>query len=146
MGAHEFASVLKFLIFWGVVAAIFIVPAWLRTRDRERARDALHQTLRAAYDRGQPVPAELVEALQTQVDRKVVVGSAERDLRRAIVFLAIGLGLVGLGAGLWYGISFASDIGGAVTGGIVAGTGAIPAFLGLAYLVLYLTRGGSKRS
>ena len=145
-GLHAFASVLMMLIFWGAVAAIFLVPGYLRLRDREQARKLLHETMRMAYEKGQPVPPELIDALQGSAERVVTVPTRQRDLRRAILFIAVGLGFVGLGAGLDYGISFANDTGGAITGGAVAGFGAIPLFIGLAYLVLWLAKSGSAKA
>jgi len=64
-------------------------------------------------------------------------GGSDADLRRAVVLVAVGLGLVGLGAGFVYAIP---GEGGAIPGGIIAGAGAIPGFIGLAYLVLWLAR------
>ena len=124
-----------------MIIAVVIGPIWIRSYFAARERAELHETVRAAYEKGQPVPPELIEKLTSSVTRPAVGGSgSDADLRRAVVLIAVGLGLVGLGAGLGYGISFASDTGGAVTGGIVAGAGAIPGFIGLAYLVLWLTR------
>ena len=145
-GFHAFAGVLMALIFWGFVAAIILVPGYLRNRDREQARTMLHETMRMAYEKGHPVPPELIEALQGSSERVVSLPTPQRDLRRAILFIAIGLGFVGLGAGLDYGISFANDTGGAITGGAVAGFGAIPLFIGLAYLVLWLAKSGAAKS
>ena len=99
-----------------------------------------------AYEKGQQVPPELIDALQGSAERVVTVPTRQRDLRRAILFIAVGLGFVGLGAGLDYGISFANDTGGAITGGAVAGFGAIPLFIGLAYLVLWLAKSGSAKA
>ena len=48
------------LAFFGFLGAIIIVPQVLRYRERGR----LHETLRAAFERGQPVPPELIAALQ----------------------------------------------------------------------------------
>ena len=145
-GVHALASVLAMLIFWGFVASIILVPTYLRTRDREQSRKMLHETMRMAYEKGQPVPPELIEALQGSAERVTNLPTRQRDLRRAILFLAIGLGFVALGAGLDYGISFANDTGGAITGGAVAGFGAIPLFVGLAYFVLWLAKSGSAKS
>jgi hypothetical protein len=144
-GVHALTGVFAMLIFWGAIAAIFLVPGYLRIRDREQARKMLHETLRMAYEKGQPVPPELIDALQGSSERVVNLPTPQRDLRRAILFIAIGLGFVGLGAGLDYGISFASDVGGAITGGSVAGFGAIPLFIGVAYFVLWLAKSGSAK-
>jgi len=153
-GFEEFAGVLKFLIFWGFVLALImglaIGPRYLRSRDRQR----MYETIKLGYEKGQPVPPELIAALQREeVERPAAAATAATatsvngDLRRAVVLIAVGLGLAGLGAGLDFGISYASDIGGAVTGGIIAGVGAIPGFIGVAYLILWLlSRGSSKTS
>ena len=101
--------------------------------------------MRTAYEKGQPVPPELIASLTAEEPEASPSPTQDRDLRRAVVLMAVGLGLAGLGLGLGWGISFASDIGGAVTGGIIAGIGAIPGFIGLAYLILWLVgRRGSR--
>ncbi len=124
-----------------MIIAVVVGPIWIRSYFVARERAQIHETLRVAYEKGQPVPPELIEKLTSSVARtSTASGASDADLRRAVVLIAVGLGLVGLGAGLGYGISFASDTGGAVTGSIVAGAGAIPGFIGLAYLVLWLTR------
>jgi hypothetical protein len=124
-----------------MIIAVVVGPIWIRSYFVARERAQIHETLRVAYEKGQPVPPELIEKLTSSVARtSTASGASDADLRRAVVLIAVGLGLVGLGAGLGYGISFASDTGGAVTGGIVAGAGAIPGFIGLAYLVLWLAR------
>lgn len=145
-GLEEVAGLLKFIFFWGAIAAIFLVPVYLRTRDRERARSALHDTLRAAYDKGQPVPPELIEALQNQVERRAATPpSAERDLRRAVIFLAIGGGFAAMGALLYVGLLTLVPDEAMISGASTAAVGAIPGFIGLAYLVLWLAKSGSGR-
>ncbi|HLK23438.1 MAG TPA: DUF6249 domain-containing protein [Caulobacteraceae bacterium] len=125
-----------------MIIAVVVGPIWIRSHYAARDRAQMHETMRVAYEKGQPVPPELIEKLTESVTRQQtsVGATADADLRRAVVLIAVGLGLAGLGAGLYYGISFGSEEGGAITGGIVAGAGAIPGFIGLAYLVLYLTR------
>jgi hypothetical protein len=132
-----------FIVF-AFLAAIIIVPQYLRYRDRAR----LHETLRVAFERGQPVPPELVEALQlrgrrggglaTAVDDLAtypVADRPQRDLRRGVIWLAIGLGLVGVGGAFYAGLY---NVGGSEeTFGTFAALGAIPAFIGLAYLGLW---------
>ena len=60
--------------------------------------------------------------------------------------MAVGLGLAFLGLGIGWAISQASDIGGAITGGIIAGAGAIPGFIGVAYLILWLAGRGAQKT
>jgi hypothetical protein len=131
------------LIFWSavvlIVLGVTLGPRYIRSRERER----LYDLMRTAYDKGQPVPPELIASLTAEPIGgprlpESAGGGTPRDLRRAIVLIAVGLGLGGLGLGMGAGISVVSQVGGAVTGGIIAGTGAIPAFIGLAYLLLYL--------
>lgn len=125
-----------------MIIAIVIGPIWIRSYYRSKEREQLHATLRAAYEKGQPPPPELIEKLTAGATSDGIRDSSQtggdRDLRRAIVLIAVGLGLAGLGAGIGWGISIASDVGGAVTGGVIAGCGAIPAFIGIAYLILWL--------
>jgi Domain of unknown function (DUF6249) len=125
-------------IFFAFLAAIIITPQLLRYRERVR----LHETLRIAFERGQPVPPELIEALQARRRSEPVdlppyppLDATRRDLRRGVIWLALGLGLVGVG-GAFYGGLY--NVGGAEeTLGTFAALGAIPAFIGLAYLGLW---------
>jgi hypothetical protein len=48
------------VFFFGFLGAIIIVPQVLRYKERGR----LHQTLRTAFERGQPVPPEVIAALR----------------------------------------------------------------------------------
>ena len=136
---HDVTGMIAILSFWGFVAAIIIAPQWFKARDRER----MHETLRIAYEKGQPVPPELITALQTSPAR--TMDTPERDLRRAIVLIAVGLGLGGLGYGLWYGLMSVDDTAAYTSGGSVAGAGAIPGLIGVAYLILYFTRRRSTK-
>ncbi len=126
-------------VFWIFVAAVILVPQYLRHLDRAR----LHETLRIAFEKGQPVPPELIESLQRPI-ASAPIGTPERDLRRAVVLIFVGLGLVGLGYGFWFGLSSVSYEGAYVTGGIIAGTGAIPGLIGVAYLILWLAKRATR--
>lgn len=129
------------IVFFLMIAVIVIVPQYLRYKDRAR----LHQTMRQAIEKGQPVPPELVGALTRPRVREAdalatdlaypVEDRAQRDLRRGVVWLAIGVGLFLIGAGFYAGLY---DIGGAPqTFASFAGMGAIPACIGLAFLGLW---------
>jgi hypothetical protein len=139
-----FTGVLQGLIFWlfvlALVLGLFVLPRYFRSRDRQKTIELM----RIALEKGQPLPPELIASLTSpQPEVRRYGGGASGDLRRAVVLIAVGLGLAGLGAGLGYGIGFSSPEGGAVVGGIVAGVGAIPGFIGLAFLVLWLAGRGS---
>jgi hypothetical protein len=136
----DLTGVLVTAIFWGFVASVVLVPLYLRYRDRGR----LHETLRLAYEKGQPVPPELIDALKSGIT-PVRPWTPESDLRRGLVLVGVGLGLAGLGYGLWYGLSSVNEIAAYVTGGCVAGAGAIPGLIGVAYLILWATRRNASR-
>lgn len=139
------SGIFHWVIFWGFVAAVVLVPKYLRSRERSKLLD----TLKIAYEKGQPVPPELIEALQrgsSAASEPPALSTAESDLRRAIVLISVGVGIGLLGYGLYYGISFASEEGGAITGAAVAGCGAIPGLIGVAYLLLWLSRRQPSKS
>ena len=165
------------VFFFGFLGAVIIVPQVLRYMERGR----LHDTLRAAYERGQTVPPEVIAALSPRrrvyagdyapVPPEIVAGwqprpdggvqlppetpasplgmtpifasQSQRDLRRGLVWLAIGLGLVAAGAAFYAGLY---DVGGASeTFASFSAFGAIPAFIGLTYLALaWFSRGKTK--
>jgi len=129
-----------------MIIAVVIGPVWISAYFRARERAQLHETLRVAYEKGQPPPPELIEKLTAgHVDAQASPNSPDRDLRRAVVLIAVGVGLGGLGLCLGYGISFADTTGGWITGGAIAGAGAIPGMIGLAYLFLYLMKPRAPR-
>jgi hypothetical protein len=136
-----FTSVLVPIAFFAMIAAIVLLPGYLRSQDRAR----MHETLRIAYEKGQPVPPELIEALQRNVAPRVI-STPERDLRMGIVLVAVGLGFAGLGYGLWYGLMSVNEIAAYVSGGSTAGFGAIPGFVGVAYLILWATRRNAPKA
>lgn len=140
MWSHDFGGMVVGVAFWAFLAAIIIVPKVLKYREQAR----MHETLRLAYEKGQPVPPELIDAMRTSAPLRIE-STPERDLRRAIVLIAVGLGLCALGYGLWYGLMSVDDTAAYVTGGSVAGAGAIPGLIGVAYLILWVSRRGAPK-
>jgi hypothetical protein len=126
------------------IIAVVIGPVWIINYFKARDRAQLHETLRIAYEKGQPPPPELIEKL-TSGNLPTSPETPDRDLRRAVVLIAVGVGLAGLGVCLGYGISMGSEEGGWITGGSIAGAGAIPGMIGLAYLLLYLMKRGGRQ-
>jgi hypothetical protein len=131
-----------------MIIAIVIGPIWIRSYFAARDRAQMHETIRIAYEKGQPVPPELIEKLTAAATRPSYSYSSapDADLRRALVLIAVGLGMAGLGLGFWYGLGYVGPMVGGIVGGIVAGSGAIPGFIGVAYLVLWLLKRGAPRA
>lgn len=119
------------IAFFAMIAAIVIVPQILKSQERAR----LHETLRTAYEKGQPVPPELIETLQGGVRPMAApTDRSQRDLRAGVIWLFVGLGFVGIGAAFYAGLY---NVGGAEeTFGSFAAIGAVPACIGLAFLLL----------
>ncbi len=123
------AEILVPLGFLTFLTAIIIVPVIMRSRDRA----LLHETLRIAYDKGQPVAPEMIEMLQRDVRERSgrhARSSAGRDLRWAVILIGLALGLVAM--------SFALNMteGPEALYGTLAGA-TIPGFIGLGFLVLW---------
>ncbi|WP_184719183.1 DUF6249 domain-containing protein [Caulobacter sp.] len=79
------------IAFFACIAAVCVAPVWLKSRDRRE----MQATLRSAIEKGQPVPQEVIDALTREVKRPP---TALRDIRAGVIWLAIGIGLAGLGA------------------------------------------------
>lgn len=148
------------LIFFSFVAAIIIVPQVLRSMDRRR----MYETLRAAYEHGQTVPPEVLDAMTRRprsqgypppemeaLSRGVAPTAAtlaalqptqDRDLRRGVILLSIGVGLALIGVAFYAGLY---EVGGAPeTLASFAAAGAVPVCIGLAYLGLWWFGGRAK--
>ena len=116
-------GVLIVLIIFGSIASLFLVPAWLRSRERQ----SLQQTLRAAIERGQPLPPEVIDAMTTDVKVKRPP-SPQRDLRVGIVWLGVGIGLAAMGVTLGFEEPDATYP--------MLGLAAFPVFIGLAFIAI----------
>ena len=113
------------LAFFAMIAAIVLAPGWFRSREKTR----LHETLRLAYEKGQPVPPEMIEALQMDKGRP----APDRDLRRGIVLLCVAAAMIVFALmlgqvhedarhGMWP----------------IVGASAFPGFIGLGYIAFWL--------
>lgn len=78
------------IVFFLIIGAIVLVPAWLKSRERLE----MQTTLRAAIDKGQPVPPEVIEALTRNVK---VAPTSLSDVRAGIIWVAVGLGFGAFG-------------------------------------------------
>lgn len=106
-----------------MIAAIVIVPNYLRVRERQE----MQATVRTAIEKGQPLPPELVDALSKDV-RSRTVSSAHRDMRIGVIllFVAGGVALTAIALGQ---ISYHAMY------GTLAGS-AVPGMIGLAFVIL----------
>jgi hypothetical protein len=98
-----------------MVAAIVIVPAWLKSRERRE----MQQTVRAAIEKGQALPKDV---------QPKKVSSAHRDLRIGVILLAVSVGMGLLGAALGMIEDEAMFA--------VVGSATIPGMIGIAFIIL----------
>jgi hypothetical protein len=67
-----------------------LVPRWLRSKERMQVQE----TIRAAIERGQPLPTEVLESFNTEVKK---VSTPLNDIRSGLITLAVGGGIAGFG-------------------------------------------------
>lgn len=111
------------IAFFAMIAAIVLVPRYYRNKEQQD----LQATVRAAIEKGQDMPAELIDAIAKE--RRPAYSPA-RDIRGGIIWLALAGGLAGFG----YYMSWFAD----VVGPVFYGIAAIPGFIGLAFFVMGL--------
>ena len=110
------------LSFFGALAAIILVPQWLKSRERRE----MQATLRASVEKGQPLPADVIEALSRENIKPKP--TASRDLRWGVILLA---GALGVGATFWT-LGYYMDPDAYPFGAWAA----IPGFIGVAFIIL----------
>lgn len=116
--------VLIVLIVFGSVASLIILPRYFKSLERQKMAD----TLRIAIEKGQPLPAEVIDAMSSNVRSTTLAPTPQRDLRTGVIWLAIGVAFAALGAVMSIeepDILFP-----------VLGVAAFPAFIGLAFVAL----------
>lgn len=109
------------IVMFVVIGAIVIVPNWLKSRERLE----MQTTLRAAIEKGQPVPPEVIQALTRNVK---VAPTSLSDMRTGVIWTAVG---VGFGA-----FSYFAEFGDQEFRSPGVGIACIPIVIGLAYIVL----------
>jgi hypothetical protein len=107
-----------------LVGALVLVPAYLRSKERQKMADAL----RLAIEKGQTLPADIMETMNVTVAKSAP--SPQRDLRVGIIWMGVAVGLAAFGIALGFEEPEA-------TFPLVA-IAAFPGFIGLAFLVLGL--------
>lgn len=105
-----------------MVVAIVVIPSWLKSRERRE----MQATLRAAIEKGQSLPPEVIEAISKNNAKPPA--TAARDLRTGVILLAVAIGIAVFG----YAVSFAEMD----AYYPIVGIAAIPGMIGLAFIVL----------
>ena len=107
------------VVFFGAIAGI----VWLVSHYNFKKRLTLHETVRHAVDKGQDLTGETMEKLA------LITDPIRADLRRGVLFLAVGVafGFLGMMVGMEEGEAVKPMI----------GVASFPVFIGLAYLGLW---------
>lgn len=115
------------IFFCLMIAAIVVIPRYFQSLERQK----MAETLRAAIEKGQPLPTEVVDAISSGVKRPP---TPERDLRAGIIWLGVGVGLAGMGFALSFDDADATFP--------LLGVACFPAFIGLAFIAMYFLNRG----
>ena len=126
-------GVLVPISFFVMLAALFIAPRYFKSRERE----ALQATLRAAIEKGQPLPPEVIEAITSDAKTRP---TPRNDLRAGIIWIGVALGIIGFAYAMGYSDNDAAD-----AFWPLLGISAFPAFIGLALLVMAAINRGKRR-
>ncbi len=129
----EITGMIGMVLFFGTVIAVVVLPRWIKSRERE----TLQATLRAAIEKGQPLPPEVIDAISRDARP---VPSAARDLRRGVIFLCV--------AGAFIASAYATEYwgdGDTDAYGWMVGFAAFPGFIGLAFLIMGLMNRDKNR-
>lgn len=125
------SGILVPIALFAMIAAIVIVPKYLQSQERQKLQD----TLRAAIEKGQPLPPEVISAMTSDVKVRPKP-SPQRDLRVGVVWMGVAVGLAAMG----FAISFED----ADVLYPMLGVAAFPGFIGLAFIVISLLDRGHK--
>lgn len=126
---EDFIPIFAIFAVFGTITAIFFGPAYLKSRERRETQE----TVRRAIDKGQDLPAEVLDALTRDVTKNLP--SRTRDIRRGIIWLAVGVGIAAFGLINDMSWNGDNDWGGHVGDGML-GIAAIPVTIGLAFIIL----------
>ena len=123
---EDFIPLFAIFAVFGTITAIVVGPTYLKSKERRE----MQATVRAAIDKGQPLPPEVIEALGKEATKNLP--SRTRDIRRGIIWLAVGVGMAAFGIiSDWDG----NEWNGGMDNGLL-GVAAIPVTIGLAFIVL----------
>lgn len=125
---EDFIPVIAILSVFGTITAIAFGPTYLKFRERRE----MQETVRRAIDKGQELPADLVEAMTKDVTKNLP--SRTRDIRRGVMWMATGIGIAAFG--ILNDLGWQGDDWGRELGDGLLGIAAIPFTIGLAFIVL----------
>ena len=111
--------------FFAMIAAIVIVPRYFRGMERQK----MAELMKAAIEHGQSVSPEVLDTLSTSAVKTALPPPPARDLRTGLVWIGVAVGLAAMG----WAISFEAPD--ALYPFI--GFAAFPAFIGLAFIVMW---------
>ena len=123
---EDFVPVFAIFAVFGTITAIIVGPTYLKSREKRE----MQTTIRHAIDKGQDLPPDLIDAMTKDVASKLP--SRTRDIRRGIIWLAVGIGIAAFGIVSDMGSNNWSE---GVDNGLL-GIACIPAVIGLAFIVL----------
>ena len=115
-----------------VLFGSIVVIVWLVSHFNFKKRSTVHETLRHAIDKGQVLSDEMMVRLSLAND------PVRADLRRGVLFIAVGLAFAFLGSmvGMEDGEAIRPMI----------GVAAFPVFLGIAYLGLWVAGRNDRKA
>ena len=108
-----------------MVVALVVIPRYFRSVERQKMADLM----KAAIERGQPLPPEVIDAMSSNVRAPSLAPSASRDLRTGLVWMGVAVGLAALG----FAVSF-EDPDALYP---LLGCAAFPGFIGLAFIIMW---------
>jgi hypothetical protein len=110
--------------FMAMIAAIVIAPRYFKSQERQKLAD----TLRAAIEKGQPLPPEVIEAISSDAKTPGMLPSPTRDLRTGLIWMGVAVGFAALGLAVSFEEPDALYP--------MLGCAAFPGFIGLAFIVM----------
>lgn len=131
MGVEEFVP----FVFFAFLAAIILVPVWLR----ERTKQSAHNLISQALEKGQPLDPAIMRELTQGAVKGPQPDKARRSLGSGVVLLALALGFVLAG----FAVDGIPGSVGAMSGMMVPA--AILGALGVGFVVLAVVDYSSKK-
>jgi hypothetical protein len=114
------------ITFFGMIAAIVILPRYFKSLERQRMAEAL----KVAIEHGQTLSPDTIDALSVNARNIDTSPNPARDLRTGIIWLGVGLGFAAMGMAIGFGVDEPDAL------YPFLGMSAFPIFIGLAFILL----------